>query len=44
MKRKNRTSEQKRPSAPRVEPKARELETDIFTTAFPRERFRLLPF
>ena len=45
MKRKTRTSEQKRPAAPRIEPKARELEAELFVTAFPAEtRIRLLPF
>jgi hypothetical protein len=45
MKRKKHTSDQKRPAAPRVEPKARELEAEIFAVAFPAEpRTRLLPF
>ena len=45
MKRKKHTSEQKRPAAPRVEPKARELEAELFAAAFPAEsRSRLLPF
>ena len=44
MKRKIHTSEHKRPTAPRVEPKSREVEADIFAVAFPPERFRVLPF
>ena len=44
MKRKKHTSDQKRPAAPRVEPKARELEAEIFAAAFPEPRTRLLPF
>lgn len=44
MKRKDHRNEHKRPVAPRVEPKARELENELFATAFPIEaRIRLLP-
>ena len=45
MKRKKHTSEQKRPDAPRVEPRAREVEAEIFAAAFPVDsRIRLLPY
>jgi hypothetical protein len=44
VKRKENRYEHKRPVAPRVEPKARELESELFATAFPIEsRIRLLP-
>jgi hypothetical protein len=45
MKRKRHTAASKRPVAPRVEPDARELEAEIFATAFARaSSMRLHPF